>query len=61
MVHDKSRTLKFAIEHGIPCPETYFVDGIDEVESLSMSIPYPVVIKPIASGRIMAVLVDDGR
>lgn len=46
MVHDKARTLKFALDYGIPCPTTYFVEGIDEVENLSGGISYPVVIKP---------------
>lgn len=46
IVHDKGQTLKFALEHGIPCPQVYLVSSTDELKDLSRNIQYPVVIKP---------------
>jgi predicted ATP-grasp superfamily ATP-dependent carboligase len=46
MTHDKARTIKFAMECGIPVPKTYFVESIDELEEISDTIEYPVVVKP---------------
>ena len=43
---DKKRTIKIARQHHIPCPKTYFVEGIDQVEELSKNIDFPVIIKP---------------
>jgi len=44
--HDKSQTIKIAIENDIPCPKTYFVKNVKEVKSISKNIEFPVVIKP---------------
>ena len=41
---DKAKTIKIAIENGIPCPKTYFVDDIEEI--IKDEIEFPVVIKP---------------
>ena len=41
---DKAKTIKIAIENGIPCPKTYFVDDIEEIRK--DEIEFPVVIKP---------------
>ncbi len=43
---DKSRTLKIAMENGIPCPKTYFVEDVGEVKNVAGEIGYPAVIKP---------------
>jgi predicted ATP-grasp superfamily ATP-dependent carboligase len=43
---DKAEALHLAQENGIPIPRTYFLKGFDEIENLSSSLAYPVVIKP---------------
>ena len=45
MAHDKAKTFKFAMEHGIPAPETHIVETMDELEEISGTIEYPVVVK----------------
>ena len=45
MTHDKAKTFKFAMEHGIPVPETHIVESMDELEEISGTIEYPVVVK----------------
>lgn len=46
MTHDKAKTFKFAMECGIPVPKTYFVESMVELEEISNTIEYPVVVKP---------------
>ncbi len=46
MTHDKARTFKFAIGHGIPAPKTEFLDDLEELEETAGAIEYPVVVKP---------------
>lgn len=46
---NKAETLKFAIEHGIPCPKTYFVNDIDDVRKIQGELTFPVIIKPTES------------
>ena len=43
---DKGRTLKAAIENNVPCPKTYFVENLSEVEDLKEKLSYPIIIKP---------------
>ena len=43
---DKASTLKIAMENNIPCPKTYFMDSVDELEEIMEGIEYPVVVKP---------------
>ncbi len=45
---DKARTIKVALENGIPCPKTYFpeVQSLDEIRD---SVEYPVLIRPCQS------------
>jgi predicted ATP-grasp superfamily ATP-dependent carboligase len=43
---DKAETMKVAIENGIPCPKTYFIEDLDEVMEVSGRLKYPVIIKP---------------
>jgi len=50
--YDKEVTLKIAIENNIPCPKTYFVNNLEEVNSIAGQLKYPVIIKPRkSSGR----------
>ncbi len=44
--YNKRYTYLKAKELGIPIPESYFPDTLEEVEALARSITYPVVIKP---------------
>jgi predicted ATP-grasp superfamily ATP-dependent carboligase len=43
---DKAQTLKIAMENGIPCPKTYFIDYYDDLEKIKDDVEYPVVVKP---------------
>lgn len=45
MTHDKAKTFKKALEVGIPIPETYFVDSMEELDSVVDSIKFPIVVK----------------
>jgi predicted ATP-grasp superfamily ATP-dependent carboligase len=44
-VIDKRETFKIAKELNIPIPHTIFLDNLDDLESLSYSLNYPLVIK----------------
>lgn len=46
---DKSKTIKFAIENGVPCPKSYFPNDLDSLMELESSLEYPLVIKPYTS------------
>lgn len=50
--YDKGLTLKIAIENGLPCPKTFFISDIRELnDNIKDNLEYPVVIKPrISSG-----------
>ena len=43
---DKAYIIKLAQELGIPVPKTIVVQNHQQLESLSIDFPYPVVIKP---------------
>ncbi len=43
---DKGATLKVAIENGVQCPKTFFIDGVDEIEAFTDELTYPLIIKP---------------
>jgi predicted ATP-grasp superfamily ATP-dependent carboligase len=43
---DKGRTMQVAVEHGIPCPRTYSVDGPGSLDDLQKILDFPLVIKP---------------
>ncbi len=48
---DKGHTLKIAMENGIPCPKTYFINELHEQENIKNELEYPIIIKPrISSG-----------
>lgn len=46
---DKAETIKVAQENGIPCPKTYLIDNIKEVETVKDELQFPVIIKPRSS------------
>ena len=46
LFNDKRRAYRFAEAHGVHCPKCWYPDTMDEVEALSKSLPYPVVVKP---------------
>jgi len=59
LARNKARIIKHAQSIGIPCPKTYFIEHIKEVEQVSSSLPYPVIIKPqISSGSFGIKRVD---
>jgi len=43
---DKAETLQIAKRLGIPCPKTYFVDTLKQVERIARQAHFPLVIKP---------------
>ena len=43
---DKEKTLKIAMENDISCPKTYFVDTLEDLETIKNKLEYPVIIKP---------------
>lgn len=45
-VLDKESTLNLARELGIPVPETFVLENIDQLSSLIQRLPFPVVVKP---------------
>ncbi len=50
---DKNKTIKFAAENNVPIPQTIYPESIKDVEDISNSIKYPVVIKaPEESGSV---------
>jgi predicted ATP-grasp superfamily ATP-dependent carboligase len=46
IANDKSETLKFAQEHNISCPKTYFPENVADAEKIKKELDYPAVIKP---------------
>jgi predicted ATP-grasp superfamily ATP-dependent carboligase len=46
---NKKSIVKKAQELNIPCPKTYFIENIEELEEIAKKIEYPVVIKPQVS------------
>ena len=41
----KEKTYQKCKEYGIPCPETYIISSIDELDEISAKLNYPVIIK----------------
>ncbi len=46
---NKKNIIKRARELDIPCPKTWFIEDINEVEKIAGEIQYPAVIKPQVS------------
>ena len=42
---DKALTMAYAMEHGIPCPKTFFPDR-EDLEGIIARAPMPVMVKP---------------
>jgi|WetSurMetagenome_2_1015567.scaffolds.fasta_scaffold00030_66 predicted ATP-grasp superfamily ATP-dependent carboligase len=50
-VNDKAQLLRYAKDHGVDMPETYFVEDPEELYGTACKMKYPAVIKPrISSG-----------
>jgi predicted ATP-grasp superfamily ATP-dependent carboligase len=48
---NKRRTYELAEDLGIPYPKTIYPQSLDEVNGISGTVKYPVVIKPIIDGH----------
>lgn len=46
LFNNKRTAYRYAVAHQVPCPECWYPDTLAEVETLSSSLPYPVVVKP---------------
>lgn len=46
LFNNKRTAYKYAAAHKVPCPNCWYPDSLAEVEALSSSLPYPVVVKP---------------
>lgn len=44
--YDKSLTMEIAEDAEVPYPETYYPSSLEDVESISSDLSYPLVIKP---------------
>ena len=50
-VRDKGTMLRHALQSGIPCPKTYFIKELREIDAVAEGAEYPLVIKPrVSSG-----------
>ncbi len=43
---DKGKTIKAAIENNIPCPKTYFIEDMRDLDEIKDRLNYPLIIKP---------------
>jgi predicted ATP-grasp superfamily ATP-dependent carboligase len=50
LVAEKDRFYRFAAEHNIPIPRTFFPSGPDEIAAVAREIAYPCLIKPSVAG-----------
>ena len=48
-VTNKSSLFQLAAKNEIPIPHTYFIDHIDEIDTITDQLRYPIVIKPSQS------------
>lgn len=46
LFNNKRTAYRYAAAHKVPCPECWYPDTIGEVEEMSRTLPYPVVVKP---------------
>ena len=46
LFNNKRTAYRYATTHKVPCPECWYPNTLAEVETLSSSLPYPVVVKP---------------
>ena len=47
--YNKAETIKIAIENNIPCPKTYFVRDVKDVQKIKDELTFPVIMKPTKS------------
>ena len=47
--YNKAETIKIAIDNNIPCPKTYFVKNVEDVQKIKDELTFPVIMKPIKS------------
>jgi len=43
---NKSLLIRHAMEHNIPCPRTFFINGPDDIRACVPEIEFPVILKP---------------
>ena len=55
MARRKDKILGLAEKLGIPTPRTWHVENLSQLDRLKMSLPYPVVIKPIMSSGAIGI------
>ncbi|MEQ8169012.1 MAG: ATP-grasp domain-containing protein [Candidatus Eremiobacterota bacterium] len=53
---NKEKLMRFASSIGIPCPETYSIKTLSDINTLKNKIKYPVVIKPKESSGSKGVI-----
>ena len=46
LFNNKRMAYRYAAAHKVPCPECWYPDTLAEIEALSHSLPFPVVVKP---------------
>ena len=46
LFNDKRKAYQFAEASGVHCPKCWYPDTMEDVEALSGTLPYPVVVKP---------------
>lgn len=49
-VTNKSRLIRYAIEHDIPCPKTFFITRYEDFENFEKILEYPIVLRPSTGG-----------
>jgi D-aspartate ligase len=48
-VLDKRLTYQLAVEHNIQCPKTFFVDEMEQLDTMIPEITFPCILKPVFS------------
>ncbi len=50
-IRNKANMINWALKNKIPCPKTYFVNKLNDIDGIAAEADFPVVIKPrIGSG-----------
>ncbi|NMB34236.1 MAG: ATP-grasp domain-containing protein [Clostridium sp.] len=58
IARDKALTLKYAVESGVPVPEIYNPQDLEDIES---KVKYPIIIKPRISSASRGLVVAHNR
>jgi D-aspartate ligase len=48
-VLDKRLTYELANKHGVPCPKTFVIDHVDQLEPIIHELTFPCLLKPVFS------------